>query len=122
MQQEGPPLRHMLVALICLALFVTPVFAQEAAGDQPKGIDSGDTAWLLVSTALVLLMVPGLALFYGGMVRVKSSLNMLMMSFICLSVVTLVWVTYGYSLAFGPDTGWGVIGNLDLVGMAGVGP
>ena len=88
----------------------------------PARFDSGDTAWLLVSAALVLLMVPGLALFYGGMVRVKSTLNMLMMSFICLAVVTLVWVLYGYSLVFGPDSGLGVIGDLRFLGMTGIGP
>jgi Amt family ammonium transporter len=85
-------------------------------------MSAGDTAWLLVSAALVLLMVPGLALFYGGMVRVKSTLNMLMMSFICLAVVTLVWVAYGYSLAFGPDAGGGLIGDLEFAGMTGIGP
>lgn len=85
-------------------------------------MSAGDTAWLLVSAALVLLMVPGLALFYGGMVRVKSTLNMLMMSFICLAVVTLVWVVYGYSLAFGPDVGGGLIGTLKFAGMTGIGP
>jgi ammonium transporter, Amt family len=85
-------------------------------------MSAGDTAWLLVSAALVLLMVPGLALFYGGMVRVKSTLNMLMMSFICLAVVTLIWVAYGYSLAFGPDAGGGLIGGLKYAGMTGIGP
>jgi ammonium transporter, Amt family len=85
-------------------------------------MSAGDTAWLLVSAALVLLMVPGLALFYGGMVRVKSTLNMLMMSFICLAVVTIVWVLYGYSLAFGPDAGGGLIGTLKYAGMTGIGP
>jgi Amt family ammonium transporter len=88
----------------------------------PGQVDSGDTAWLLVSAALVLLMVPGLALFYGGMVRVKSTLNMLMMSLICMAVVTLVWMAYGYSLAFGPDTGLGLIGDLSFAGMTGIGP
>jgi Amt family ammonium transporter len=88
----------------------------------PAQFSAADTAWLLVSAALVLLMVPGLALFYGGMVRVKSALNMLMMSFTCLAVVTVVWVLYGYSLAFGPDAGFGLIGNLSHVGMAGIGP
>jgi Amt family ammonium transporter len=85
-------------------------------------IDPGDTAWLLVSAALVLLMVPGLALFYGGMVRVKSALNMMMMSLTCMAVVTIVWVLYGYALAFGTDVGNGLIGNLRHVGMAGIGP
>ncbi|WP_203742673.1 ammonium transporter [Actinoplanes cyaneus] len=88
----------------------------------PAHLNSGDTAWLLVSAALVLLMIPGLALFYGGMVRIKSTLNMLMMTFACLAVVSVIWVTFGYSLAFGPDTGGGLIGNLSLAGMAGVGP
>lgn len=69
------------------------------------GIDSGDTAWLLASTALVLLMTPGLALFYGGMVRTKSVLNMLMMSFVSIALVTVVWLVAGYSLAFGTDAG-----------------
>ncbi len=83
-------------------------------------INAGDTAWVLVSAALVMLMIPGLALFYGGMVRVKSALNMLMMSVTCLAVVTVVWVLYGYSLAFGPDAG-GVIGTLRDAGFSGIG-
>jgi Amt family ammonium transporter len=82
---------------------------------------AGDTAWIMVSAALVLLMVPGLALFYGGMVRVKSALNMLMMSFTCIAVVTMIWVLYGYSLAFGPDAAGGLIGTLTHAGMAGIG-
>ena len=88
----------------------------------PAEVNSGDTAWMLVSAALVLLMVPGLALFYGGMVRVKSALNMMMMSLICLAAVTVVWVLYGYTLAFGTDAGLGLIGNLRHAGMAGIGP
>jgi Amt family ammonium transporter len=83
---------------------------------------AGDTAWIMISAALVLLMVPGLALFYGGMVRVKSALNMLMMSFTCIAVVTAIWVLYGYSLAFGPDAAGGLIGTLTHAGMAGIGP
>jgi Amt family ammonium transporter len=82
-------------------------------------IDSGDTAWILTSAALVLLMTPGLAFFYGGMVRVKSVLNMLMMSFGAIAVVTVLWVLYGFSLAFGPDSFHGLIGNLDHIGMRG---
>ena len=64
---------------------------------------SGDTAWVLTSAALVLLMTPGLALFYGGMVRAKSVLNMMMMSFGALGLISVLWVLYGYSLAFGDD-------------------
>lgn len=73
--------------------------------------DTGDTAWLLTSAALVLLMVPGLALFYGGMVRVKSVLNMMMMVFGALAVVMVVWLFLGYSLAFGDDLGGGLLGS-----------
>ncbi len=84
-------------------------------------LNPASTAWLLVSAALVMLMTPGLALFYGGMVRVRGVLNMVMMSFACLGIVTVLWVLYGYSLAFGRDVGWGLIGNLDAVGLHHVG-
>ncbi|MFB7594828.1 ammonium transporter [Streptomyces sp. NPDC056160] len=84
--------------------------------------DTGDTAWLLAATALVLLMTPGLALFYGGMVRTKSVLNMLMMSFVSIALVTVVWLLCGYSLVFGGDTAGGLIGGLREAGLAGIGP
>src|SRR3954469_3498726 len=74
-------------------------------------IDTGDTAWLLASSALVLLMAPGLALFYGGMVRSKSVLNMIMMTFGALAAITVIWVLVGYSLAFGDDVGGGLVGD-----------
>ncbi len=83
-------------------------------------IDSGDTAWLLVSTALVLLMTPGLAFFYGGLVRGKNVLSTIMHSFIIMGVVSVVWVLWGYSLAFGPDRG-GFLGDLSWFGMRLVG-
>ena len=67
--------------------------------------NTGDTAWMLASSALVLLMTPGLAFFYGGMVRARSVLNMLMMSISAMGVVTVLWVLYGYSIAFGDDVG-----------------
>jgi Amt family ammonium transporter len=86
----------------------------------PPKIDTGDTAWLLVSTALVLLMTPGLALFYGGMVRAKNVLSTFMHSFFALGLVTIQWVVIGYSLAFGPDHG-GLIGGLDFAFLRGVG-
>jgi len=88
----------------------------------PAEFSAADTAWLMVSTALVLLMIPGLALFYGGMVRVKSVLNIMMMSFGCLAAVTILWVLYGYSLAFAPDAALGLIGDLRHVGFAGIEP
>lgn len=72
---------------------------------------AGDTAWLLAAAALVLLMAPGLAFFYGGMVRSKSVLNMMMMVFGALAVVMVVWVVVGYSLAFGDDLGGGLVGD-----------
>ena len=81
---------------------------------------SGDTAWLLISTALVMLMTPGLALFYGGMVRKKNVLSTMMMSFAILAVIGVLWVLYGYTLAFGPDKG-GIIGGLDWIGLRNVG-
>ena len=79
-------------------------------------MDSGDTAWLLTSSALVLLMVPGLALFYGGMVRAKNLLAMLMKNYVAMGVVTITWLMVGYSLAFSGDVG-GIIGNLDFFGL-----
>lgn len=83
-------------------------------------VNSGDTAWILVSSALVMLMTPGLALFYGGMVRRKNVIHTIMMSFAVLALVSLLWVLYGYSLGFGPDVG-NIIGNLEFVGLSGVG-
>ena len=83
-------------------------------------IDPGDTAWLLASTALVMLMTPGVALFYGGMVRYKNVVSTIMMSFTALGLVGLLWVLFGYSLSFGSDNG-GLIGGFDFVGLRGVG-
>jgi Amt family ammonium transporter len=89
-------------------------------GGAPK-IDTGDTAWILVSSAFVLCMtLPGLALFYGGLVRSKNVLGTIMHTAVILCLITLVWVLCGYSLAFGPDIG-GVIGSLEWVGLQGVG-
>src|ERR1700760_2711575 len=79
--------------------------------------DTGDTAWMLASSALVLLMTPGLAFFYGGMVRVKSVLNMIMMSAAAIVITTVIWVLYGYSLAFSSDQGHGLIGSRDDFGL-----
>ncbi|MEX0829380.1 MAG: ammonium transporter [Nitrospirales bacterium] len=89
-------------------------------GSTPR-IDSGDTAWILMSSALVLcMMLPGLALFYGGLVRSKNVLGTIMHTAVILCLITLVWVICGYSLAFGPDVG-GVIGSLEWIGLQGVG-
>ncbi len=83
-------------------------------------IDTGDTAWVLIATALVMLMTPGLALFYGGLVRRKNVLSTIMHSFFMLALVSVIWVLWGYSLAFGPDAGLGVIGTLEWAGLEGV--
>jgi Amt family ammonium transporter len=82
-------------------------------------LDTGDTAFLIVAAALVLLMTPGLAMFYGGMVRAKSVLNMMIMSFACLAVVPVLWTLYGYTMAFGPTLGDGLLGGFEHAGMAG---
>jgi Amt family ammonium transporter len=82
-------------------------------------INAGDTAWVLASGALVLFMTPGLAIFYGGMVRAKSTLNMMMMSFAAMGVTTVLWTVYAYSLSFGKDISHGFLGNLEHVGLAG---
>jgi len=85
-------------------------------------IDPAATAWLLASTALVLLMTPGLAIFYGGMVRTTGVLNMIMMSFIAIPLVTVAWLLVGYTLAFSEDSGGGLIGSLTHFGMLGLDP
>ena len=80
-------------------------------------LDTGNNAWVLASSALVLLMTPGLAFFYGGMTRSKSVLNMILMSFTSIGIVSILWVLYGYTLAFSPDVKAGLIGNLDDLGL-----
>ena len=94
---------------------------EAAAAPAPPKIDTGDTAWVLVSTALVLAMTaPGVMLFYGGMVRSKNAMDTIMQSFIILCLISIQWVLWGYSLAFGPDIG-GIIGSLKWFGLNGVG-
>lgn len=83
-------------------------------------MDTGDTTFILLCSALVMFMTPGLALFYGGMVRAKNILGTLMQSFFALGIVSILWVVIGYTLAFGPDKG-GLIGGLDFLGFSGVG-
>ncbi len=109
----GPSLCAAVVAALALC---STAFAQEGVK-----IDSGDNAWMLTSSAFVLLMTaPGLALFYGGLVRSKNVLNLLMQSFIMIGLISVQWVLWGYSLAFGPDKGH-VIGSLAWLGLHGVG-
>src|ERR671915_712677 len=83
-------------------------------------MNTGDTAFVLVASALVMFMTPGLALFYGGMVRAKNILGTLMQSVFALGLVSVLWVLIGYTLAFGPDKG-GLIGGLDFIGFSGGG-
>ncbi|EYT83653.1 MULTISPECIES: ammonium transporter [unclassified Streptomyces] len=90
------------------------------AADAPR-LSSANTGFMLICSALVMLMTPGLAFFYGGMVRVKSTLNMLMMSFVSLGIVTLLWVLYGFSLAFGTDKGSLIGWSSGFVGFSGIG-
>ena len=106
------------IMLCCLLLGSITVFA--ADGGAVPAIDTGDTAFVLISAALVMWMTPGLALFYGGMVRTKNVLDTMMQSFFIICFITVQWMLIGYSLAFGPDTG-GIIGNFDWVGFTGVG-
>jgi ammonium transporter, Amt family len=135
-------MRKILPVLVCMVMLTgaTALYAQEASAPAPAAavpatpeaaaapaapaapkIDTGDTAWLLISTALVLAMTaPGLALFYGGMVRSKNALGTIMQSFIILCVISIQWVLWGYSLAFGPDKGH-IIGGLEWLGLNGVG-
>ena len=110
----------MFFLLPMLGLFMaTAALAAESASAPPK-VDTGDTAWLLISSALVMLMTPGLALFYGGMVRSKNVLGTIMQSFMIIALISVQWVLFGYSLSFGPDLG-GIIGDLSWIGLSGVG-
>jgi len=111
-------MKKILLLLLFGCFSIASVALAEAPS--PPKVDTGDTSWILISSALVMLMTPGLALFYGGMVRSKNVLGTIMQSFIALCVITIQWVLYGYSLAFGPDIG-GIIGSLDWVGLRGVG-
>lgn len=107
-----------IVFLTLLSLFALPGVA--LAADAAPKIDTGDTAFMLIATALVMLMTPGLAFFYGGMVRSKNVLSTMMQSFIVIGLVSVIWVLFGYSLAFGPDQGH-LIGGLNWLGFNGVG-
>ncbi|RIJ42424.1 ammonium transporter [Pontibacter oryzae] len=97
----------LLLLLVVAATFIIPSVPQAAEATE---INAADTAWMLTATALVLIMTPGLAFFYGGMVRKKNVLSTMLQSFICMAIVTVLWVVCGFSLAFGESIG-GVIGN-----------
>jgi Amt family ammonium transporter len=108
------------VAVFFCAALVALASTAGAQGSPPPQIDTGDTAWLLTSSALVLVMTPALAFFYGGMVRSKNVLATIMHSFFIIALVSVQWALYGYSLGFGPDIG-GFVGSLKWVGLNGVG-
>src|SRR3990167_4176422 len=123
--------KKIITALILVAYLVMPAMviaeevapappAEQAVAAEPAGpkVDTGDTAWVLISTALVMLMTPGLALFYGGMVRRKNVLGTIMHSFILIAWVSVIWALYGYSLAFHEGSFWG---GFDWAFLQGVG-
>jgi Amt family ammonium transporter len=126
-------MKRSLALLVLFTLFVLPAglaYAEVQTGQGAAGApaqaapaaakaDTGDTAWLIVATALVMLMTPGLAFFYGGMVGKKNVLGILMQCFTILCVISVQWVLYGYSLSFGP--GKGFWGGFEWVGLKGVG-
>ncbi|VVB66009.1 Putative ammonium transporter [Candidatus Gugararchaeum adminiculabundum] len=112
-----PRFSHIALLLTVLAVFSVLAFAQPTS---TSAINSGDTAWMLAASALVMLMTPALGFFYAGMVGKKNLLSLLMHSLVILCIASLLWVLIGYSLAFGPDIK-GIIGGLDWAGLRGVG-
>ena len=120
----------ILVLLIGVAAFLAPALAmaEEAAAPAaaapapPLKIDTGDTAWMLVATAMVMLMsIPGLALFYGGLAKRKDSLNTMAMTFVTFCIVSVLWIIYGYTFSFDTDIR-GIIGGAAKLFLKGVGP
>jgi Amt family ammonium transporter len=113
-----------LIILVCVPFAALAQNESPAAVPAPTNavtakIDAGDTAWILISAALVMLMTPGLAMFYGGMVRKKNVLGTIMHSFIAIAIVSIQWILFGYSLSFGPDIK-GIIGDLSWIGLGNV--
>ena len=101
-----------------LFLFSAGLAASSVYADTPLPINSGDTAWVVISTGLVMLMTPALAIFYGGLVRRKNILGVLMQCFMAFSIISILWILFGYSLSFAPGHSW--IGGLGWLGMKGV--
>lgn len=113
-------MKRLLLSLALFAIVASPALAEEPIAGSSEKINSGDTAWMLTSTGLVLLMVPGLALFYGGMVRRKNVLGTMMHSMVALAIIGIQWFLFGYCLAFGESQG-GIIGwSSKLLGLGGV--
>jgi Amt family ammonium transporter len=107
---------------VCLLLLLALLMgtASASASSDAGGINAADNAWVLISAALVLIMIPGVGLFYGGMVRKKNAISTIIFSFAIMGIISLQWILYGYTLAFGRDIS-GVIGGLDHLGLMGVG-
>lgn len=108
--------KSITAMMLAVSMFMPSLVYAEAKIE----VSPADTAWVLISAALVMLMTPGLALFYGGMVRKKNVLGTIMQSFFAIAIISIQWILIGYSLAFGPDIG-GIIGGLDWIGLRGVG-
>jgi len=111
--------RHHLTSLLATALLL--LLASPAAAAEAAKLDGADTTWMLISTAMVLFMTPGLALFYGGMVRRKNVLGTMVHSFFAMALVPVLWMVVGYTLAFGTDIG-GFVGGLDHLFLGGITP
>jgi Amt family ammonium transporter len=122
MEKSARPRPNRKGPLLALVAFLATTLAATvaAAADAPLRVDPGDTAWVLTASAMVLLMTPGLAFFYGGLVRRKNILSVLMQCFVIICIVSIQWVYFGYSLSFGPDHA-GLIGDLSWFGLKGVG-
>lgn len=111
--------KQIIIFIILLSIFALPVFGAESIDNDISG---ADTVWVLICAALVMLMTPAVGLFYGGMVRQKNVLSIITQSFIVLALISIQWILWGYSLAFGPDAGGhGLIGGLQWIGLHGVG-
>ncbi len=110
---------NLILAMAAAVIVVPSAFAADPTPVAPV-LNTGDTAWMLISSALVLLMIPGLALFYGGMVRQKNALSTMMHSFVAMGIVGVQWAVIGYSLAFGPDAFHGLIGGVGKAMLGGL--
>ncbi|MFQ5688089.1 MAG: ammonium transporter [Candidatus Scalindua sp.] len=106
---------------VFIMMFVLMMVSSQMAWADEATLDTGDNSWMLTSSALVLLMTPGLAFFYGGMSSVKNINNMILMVFMCIAIVSVQWVFWGYALSFGPDYG-GFLGGLGAAGLHGITP
>src|SRR5262249_42862060 len=104
-----------------LAGYGASLLAGASAGGDTKAINAGDTAWVLAASALVMIMTPAVGFFYGGMVRSKNVVSVIKQSVVVLALISVQWVLFGYSLAFGKDIGFGLLGGLGWFGLNGVG-